>query len=74
MRIRRGRKERKGTKGAGDTWCLLLKLIRHSWDTVDIPRQTLLTIVVLLSKGKLGDYCGIGLFEVVWILIERVLD
>ena len=34
----------------------------------------LLTIIVLLPKGNSGDYRGIGLLEVVWKLIERVLD
>ena len=26
------------------------------------------------SKGSSGDYCGIGLLEVVWKLTERVID
>ena len=34
----------------------------------------LLTIVVLIPKGNSGDYRGIGLLEVIWKLIERVLD
>ena len=63
-----------GYEGTGDTWRLLLKLICHIWDTGDIPRQMLLTIVVLIPKGNSGDYRGIGLLEVVWKLIKRVLD
>ena len=57
----------------GDTWRLFLKLIRHIWDTGEIPRQMLLTIVVLIPKGNSGDYRGIRLLEVIWKLIERVL-
>ena len=34
----------------------------------------LLTTVVLIPKGNSGDYRGIGLLEVIWKLIERVLD
>ena len=41
-------KGEKGYEGAGDTWRLLLKLIRHIWDTGEIPRQMLPTIVVLI--------------------------
>ena len=54
-----------GYEGAGDTWRLLLKLIRHIWDTGEIPRQMLLTIMVLIHKGNSGNYCGIGLLEVI---------
>ena len=31
-------------------------------------------VVVLIPKGSSGDYRGIGLLEVVWKLIERVVD
>ena len=35
----------------------------------------LLTIVVLISKGTSGkEFRGIGLLEVIWKLLERVLD
>ena len=34
----------------------------------------LLTTVVLIPKGNSGDYRGIGLLEVIWKLIKRVLD
>merc|ERR1712127_458508 len=68
------RKGEEGHQGKGDTWRLLLKLIRHIWDTGEIPRQMLLTIVVLIPKGNSGNYRGIGLLEVIWKVIERVLD
>ena len=63
-----------GYEGAGDTWRLLLKLIRLIWDTGEIPRQMLLTIIVLIPKATSGNCRGIGLLEVIWKLIERVLD
>ena len=34
----------------------------------------LLAIVVLIPKGMSGNYRGIGLLEVIWKLLERVLD
>ena len=34
----------------------------------------MLAIVVLIPKGTSGDYQGIGLLEVIWKLLERVLD
>ena len=52
----------KGHEGAGDTWCLFAQLLQHMWDTGDIPRQMLLSVVVLIPKWS-NDYCGIGLLE-----------
>ena len=64
-----------GHKGRGDMlWRLLVKLIQHIWNTGEIPRQMLRTVIVLILKGTLGDFRGIGLFDVIWKLIERVLD
>ena len=63
-----------GLEGAGDTWRLLVRLIRHIWNTGEIPQRMLLTIVVLIPKGNSGDFRGIGLLEVVWKVIERVID
>jgi hypothetical protein len=67
-------KGEEGFTGTGDTWRMLLKLIKNSWDSGDIPRQTLLTIVVLVPNGNTREYCGIGLLKVLWKVIERVLD
>ena len=63
-----------GHKGRGDMWRLLVKLIQHIWNTGEIPRQMLRTVIVLIPKGTSGDFRGIGLLEVIWKLIERVLD
>ena len=68
-------KEREaGHEGRGDMWRLLVKLVQHIWNTGEIPRQMLRTIIVLIPKGTSGDFRGIGLLEVIWKLIERVLD
>ena len=61
-------------RGAGDMWRLLVKLFEHIWRTGEIPQRMLLAIVVLIPKGNSGDYRGIGLLEVVWKVMERVLD
>ena len=53
---------------------MLVKLVQHIWETGMIPYQMLRVVVVLIPKGSSGDYHGIGLLEVVWKLIERVVD
>jgi hypothetical protein len=63
-----------GLQGAGDTWRLFVRLVQHIWDTGEIPQKMLLTIIVLIPKGNSGDFRGIGLLEVVWKVIERVID
>ena len=52
-----------GHEGAGDSWRLFVQLMQHIWESGEIPRQMLLTIVVLIPKEG-GDYRGIGLLEV----------
>ena len=34
----------------------------------------LLTIVVLIPKGASGDFRGIGLLEVAWKILEKIID
>ena len=62
-----------GHEGAGDTWPLFVRLLQHIWDTGRIPRQMLLSMVVLIRKGG-NDYRGIGLLEVAWKVLDVVLD
>ena len=63
-----------GYEGAGDRWRLLVKLCEHIWRTGEIPQRMLLAIVVLIPKGSSGDFRGIGLLEVIWKLLERMLN
>ena len=51
-----------------------MRLVEHIWETGEIPRQMLQMIIVLIPKGVSGDFWGIGLLEVIWKLIERVID
>jgi hypothetical protein len=74
-RLRDMEEEEKGGKGseaAGDLWRLLVRMLQRVWDTGEIPHQMLLTVVVLIPKGG-GDYRGIGLLEVTWKVIEKIL-
>ena len=50
---------KEGHEGAGDTWRLFVRLLQHVWNEGEIPRQMLLSVVVLILKGS-NDYCGIG--------------
>ena len=65
-----------GFQGREDTWRLLVKLdvVQHIWETGEIPCQMLRIVVVLIPKGSLADYRGIGMLEVVWKLIKKVVD
>ena len=54
-----------GLEGARDTWRMLVRLIRHIWNTGEIPQGMLLTIVVLIPKGNPGEFWGIRLLEMV---------
>ena len=51
-----------------------MRLIQHIWDTGEIPSQMLLTVVVLIPKEKSGDFYEIGLLEVVWKVIKKIIN
>ena len=51
-----------------------MRLVQYVCETREIPRQMLWMVVVLIPKGSLGDFSGIGLLEVIWKLIEWVID
>ena len=57
----------------GDNWRLFVELVQAVWTHGIIPRQMLWSIVVLIPKGG-GDYWGIGLFEPIWKVLERIMD
>jgi hypothetical protein len=59
--------------GEGDNWHLLVSLIQAIWTQGEILQQLTWVIVVLLLKGG-GDYRGIGLLELLWKVVERILD
>ena len=53
-----------------------MKLVQYIWETGEISYKILwvVVVVVLIPKESSGDYRGIGLLEVVWKLVERVVD
>jgi len=59
--------------GAGEDWEAFVKLVQAVWDEGKIPIQLGWVVTVLILKGG-GDYCGIGLLEPIWKIIERVID
>ncbi len=59
--------------GAGDKWNTLVRLVQAVWDEGKIPIQLRWVVTVLILKGG-GGYCGIGLLEPMWKIIERVMD
>jgi hypothetical protein len=59
--------------GEGNNWRLLVGLIQAIWTQGKIPQQSTWVIVVLLPKGG-EDYCGIGLLEPLWKVVERIMD
>ena len=63
-----------GFAGKGDLWRMVVKLVRSIWETGEIPRQMLWTIMVLIPKGTSGDFHGIGLLKVLWKVLEKVID
>jgi len=65
--------EQTGNEGTGDAWRLLMKLVTAVWETGTIHPQLGWIIVILIPKGG-GDYRGIGLLELIWKIIERVMD
>ncbi len=59
--------------GVGKEWEALLQLVQAVWEEGRIPTQLGWVVTVLIPKGG-GDYCGIGLLEPLWKVIERVID
>jgi hypothetical protein len=65
--------EGQGKEGHGNNWRLFTQLVQAVWNHGSIPRQLLWIIIVLIPKGG-GDYQGIGLLELIWKVLERIMD
>ncbi len=65
--------EGQGAPGNGDHWRLFAHLVQATRTYGIVPCQLLWIIVVLIPKGG-GDYCGIGLLEPIWKVIERIIN
>ena len=65
--------EKSEHEGMGDNWEAFVRLIRLVWETVNIPRQMMWVVAVLMSRGD-GDFRGIGLLEPFWKVLEIIMD
>lgn len=54
-------------------WRLLVTLVRHIWETSELPTEMTWATMVLLPKPD-GGVRGIGLLDVVWKLVMKILD
>jgi hypothetical protein len=70
--IKREEREDNGVEGLGDQWQSFVTLLQAVWTTGSVPTQMSWMIVVLLPKGG-GDYCGIGLLNPIWKVVEKVM-
>jgi hypothetical protein len=59
--------------GARKTWHEFVHLCSSIWNTGTIPQQMCWVIMALIPKGG-GEYCGIGLLEPIWKVLEKVMD
>ncbi len=62
--------EEDGDVGLGDKWRLFVKLMKAIWERGCVPKQMRWKIIVLLSKGN-NNYCGIGLLDPFWKVVEK---
>ncbi len=61
-----------GVEGIGDRWRLFVALLQAVWQNGSVPTQMTWMIIVLIPKGG-GNYCGIGLLDPIWEVIEKVM-
>ncbi len=56
----------------GHKWLVFVKLMQAIWEHGSVPEQMRWEIIVLLPKGG-SDYCGIGLLEPFWKVVEKIM-
>ncbi len=61
-----------GVEGIEDRWRSFVTLLRAVWESGTVPTQMTWMIIILLPKGG-GDYCGIGLLDPIWKVVEKVM-
>ncbi len=66
------KEEEEGGIGLGHKWRVFVKMMQAIWEHGSMPKQMRWEIIVLLPKGG-GDYCGIGLLELFWKVVEKVI-
>ena len=58
--------------GRGIKWRIFVKLMQTIWECGCMPEQMTWEIIVLLPKQG-GDYCGIGLLEPFWKVVDKIM-
>ncbi len=66
------KKEEDDDSGLGDKWCTSVRLMQAIWEHGSMPEQMRWEINVLLPKDN-GEYCGIGLLDPIWKVVEIVM-
>ena len=61
-----------GVEGIGDRWRSFVMLLQAVWESGTIPAQMTWMIIILLPKGG-GECCGIGLLDLIWKVVEKVM-
>jgi hypothetical protein len=59
-------------EGQSYKWCIFVKLMQAIWEHGCMPEQMTWEIIVLLPKGG-GNYCGIGMLEPCWKVVENIM-
>ena len=54
-------------------WIKLVEIIQFMWETGSILTELVWTVLVLILKVNVHNW-GIGLLEVVWKVVEAVID
>ena len=71
--IEKKERDNNGQAEAGDPWRMCVQLVQTIWTTGEIPQQMLWEIFVLIPKGN-GQFCGIGLLELIWKVVEILME
>ncbi len=66
------KEEKEGDIGLGYKWQVFIKMMQAIWEHGAVTKQMRWEIIVLLPKGG-SDYCGIGLLEPFWKVMEKVM-
>ncbi len=70
--VMRKEEEKESDVGLGDKWCIFDRLMQAIWEQGCMPQQMKWEIIVLLLKGG-SDYCGIGLLDPFWKVVEKIM-
>jgi hypothetical protein len=66
------KKEEDSDVGLGNKWRTFVRLMQAVWEQGCVPKQMRWEIIVLFPMGG-NDYCGIGLLEPFWKVVEKIM-